>query len=259
MPPKFQSSFIPSKPVGGSAAAAPSFAPHANVIPQAAPVRHHDIVSFAARLIFTLSLIAAAAAVGYKFYLNYSIAQMGRELETLRSQIATSQTNEIIRLNSRITTTEMLVQNHKVLTPVFAFLESSTPQSVSLREFNFATTDKGPQVVIKGLAKSYSSLALEAATIGKNASFKNPQFSDIQLDQNGNVAFTMMATLSPDLLSYQKMVSQLAVPPALPPAPPVVATSSVKVSTTTPKVATSTKAATTTSAPPLPRGAPTIH
>ena len=236
MPPKFQSSFIPKGPVGPSVSSV-------GVIPQARPVRRHDILSFLAKGIFALSILLAAGVVGYKWYLGYSIGKMSAELDVARQEVASGVTGELIRLNDRIVSTETLIENHRVLSPIFAFLQTSTPKSVRFSEFNFVEDmNNEPKVVLKGAAKSYASLALEASVIYKNQDFKNPVFSDIRLDEKGNVTFSLEAGISPELISYTKTVGRVATPataPVVPVVPVVVATTTkpaaTSTATTTPK------------------------
>ncbi|MBX4206300.1 hypothetical protein KW784_00690 [Candidatus Parcubacteria bacterium] len=234
MPPKFQSSFIPHGPQ-----------PAAGVIPQAAPAHQRDLLAFIAKAIFSLSILAAIAAVGYKLYLGYSIRKMGAELEATRQEVSTGVTGELIRLNDRIVSTEALLQSHRVLSPLFGFLEASTPKSVRFSEFSYLDALGGPQVILKGQAKTYAALSLEADVIYKNKDFTNPVFSDIRLDDKGNVNFSLKAGVSPELISYGKTVGRAGafpppVPGFVPPiVPPATNTATTKSASTTPK-ATST-------------------
>ncbi len=178
-------------------------------MPQTARVRHVDFVSFIAKLIFAISIILAIAAVGYKFYLGYSIKAMGEELETLRAEISAGAVDELVDLNSRIVSTEALLKSHRTLSPVFAWLETATPKTVRFAEFNYSTGKTGPELSVRGEAKSYAALAFAANTIYQNENFKNPAFSDIRLDEKGNVTFSLRMTISPQFLSYERNLSKV--------------------------------------------------
>ena len=185
-------------------------------MPPVGVVRQRDLLSFLAKLVFGVSVILALGAVGYKVYLDYSIKEMGAELERTRAELATGEVDEIIRLNDRIVSAEELIENHRMLTPLFAFLEVSTPKSVRFGEFTFIAGTNGPELVIRGDTRSYAALALEAYMISKNKDFHDPVFSDIRLDERGNVTFSLKTGLSPELLSYEREMKKVGVPPSAP-------------------------------------------
>lgn len=230
MPPRFQSSFIPKGPTSVSTTA--------HMIPTSAPIRQHDLLGFLARIIFTLAILSAAGAFGYKWYLGYSIRKMGAELEATRQEVSIGVTGELIRLNDRIVSTQSLLGNHRVLSPLFAFLQASTPKSVRFSDFAFSEGTDGIQVILRGQARSYAALALEADVIEKDKDFQNPVFSEIRLDDKGNVTFAVKATVSSELISYDKTVGRVALPVFVPPATstPIVAATST--ATSTPKATT---------------------
>jgi hypothetical protein len=209
MPPKFQSSFIPRGPAPSAAVS--------GVIPQARrPARQYDLLAFVAKLVFGLSILGAAGVVGYQWYLNRSIAAMGAQLEAMRAEVTSGLTIDLIRLNDRIVSVDALVKGHEVLSPFFSLLAASTPKSVQFTYMNFVDDKEGLKVTMGGAAKSYAALALIADTFDKSAYLRQPVFSDIRLDDKGNVSFSASALLSPDLVSYTKTVVRANQPPAAP-------------------------------------------
>lgn len=227
-------------------------------------MRQHDILAFIAKGIFALTILATVGVIGYKWYLGYSIGRMSAELEAARAEIAQGETGEFIRLNDRIVSTEALLQSHRVLSPFFTFLQQTTPKTVRFSEFRFTEDKEGPQVVLKGAAATYAALALEADVIYKNKDFKNPTFSDLRLDDKGNVTFSLKAGVSPEFISYAKTVSRLNAPPvptstststatstsATLPAGLVLPNLATSTATTTPKAAPSTGSGQATSTNP---------
>lgn len=177
-----------------------------------------DVFSFAASALFTLSLVLAGGVFVYQLFLNYSIAQMKGELESARATLEPETVNALIRLNSRLVSTEALIKSHQIITPVFDFLELSTPRTVRYTDFNFNTTDKGPELVIQGQAVSYAALAVAAGTFDKaDTYFADTVFSDLRLDERGNVIFTLRTLVKPAALSYER-AAKVVPPPALVPA-----------------------------------------
>ncbi len=213
------------------------------VLPPTTKVRRIDFISFISKLVFTLSILLALGVVGYKWYLNYSIKKMGLELEAARQEIAGGVVGELVDLNNRITSTETLVKDHQVLSPLFTFFQSSTPKSVRFTELNYSMGETGPQIDARGQATSYSALALESNAISKNTDIKDAVFSDIRLDEKGNVTFAFKAIVTPNFLSYQKAITRQPAPAQTQIVPTVAtstATTTGKTATTTPKTSTST-------------------
>lgn len=198
MEPKFQSSFIPKGPVS-SGPQASSFS--------SAPRKQRDFLTVIASFVFALSIIAALGSVGYKYFLKYRISQMGQELVDARAALQTETVDELIDASDRIVSTRELLKNHKVLSPLFDFLEQATPKTVRYTEFNYANTNKGLELRLKGEAKSYGALAAASDIFNRSQNFSNPVFSDLTLDSKGNVTFSVTATVNPTFVSYESFVS----------------------------------------------------
>ncbi|MCR4279147.1 MAG: hypothetical protein NUV78_00170 [Candidatus Zambryskibacteria bacterium] len=199
MPPKFQSSFIPKGAVVSGTGG------------HTAPVKkERSILGFIAMVVFALSLLAALLALGYKFYLDYSIKTMAAELDAARGNVEPETVLEITRLNNRLLSTEGLINQHVVLSPLLSLLEASTVRTVRFTDFSFNMNNKELKIALKGEASSYSNLAAQAEILKESKSFINPVFSDLALDERGNVRFSFNADINPDLVSYRKVVELTA-------------------------------------------------
>ncbi len=198
MEPKFQSSFIPKGPISSGLSSG------------GMPVtrrKQTDFFSLVAVAIFTISIVLAGGVFLYKIFLNYSITQMQGQLIEARATLQPEVVNELIRLSSRIVSTESLVKSHKVTSPIFDWLEVSTPKTVSYTSFDFTTTNKGLELTIQGQARGYAALAAVADVINKATTyFTTPIFSDLRLDEKGNVIFTFRALVQPSALTYERVV-----------------------------------------------------
>lgn len=197
MEPKFQSSFIPKGPIGTPATFSST------------NQSKGGLVGFIAIILFVLAVAASLGVFAYNFYLTSSIAKMGTNLEAARATLEPESIKEITRLNSRIVSTQELVSNHTVLSPLFDFLESSTVRTVRFNEFTYSSGEKGLTLAMKGQARGYTAVALQADIFSKSQYIKNPVFSDLSLDTNGNVIFSFKATLDPSIISYKKQLEGL--------------------------------------------------
>ena len=167
MPPKFQSSFIPKKPVSSSA-----------------------------------SGMTAMPRVSQRFYLGYRIEQMTSDLTQARTTLDPSLISELINLDKRIISTKTLVSSHQIITPLLVFLEESTPKTVRFTSLEYNHTDKGLELELKGEARGYTALALQADIFQRSRYFTNPNFSDLTLNTKGDVDFSFKGVVNPDLVAY---------------------------------------------------------
>src|SRR3989344_8952213 len=128
MEPKFQSSFIPKGPISS---ATPD-------TPMGRKTREKSLFAFLALIIFNISIVLALGVFGYKFYLKYNIDKMGADLEKARATLQPETIDELTRLNDRLALAKDLIANHRALTPLFEFLEISTPVSVRFSDFRYS-------------------------------------------------------------------------------------------------------------------------
>ncbi len=220
MEPKFQSSFIPKGPISSTATALP-----------ARRTEEKSLLSFLAFIIFAASVLLAMGMFGYKFYLKYRIGKMGADLASFRATLQPETIRELTRLNDRIISTKDLLSKHRALTPLFKFLELSTPKTARLNNFHYSMTGQGLELSLDGEARGYAALALLADVFNKSQYFKDSIFSDLNLNERGDVSFSFKAMVEPNLVSYDREVERIGVPKVLPVG--TVATSTASTSTST--------------------------
>lgn len=206
MEPKFQSSFIPKSPVTSAVLGAS----------MGRKPQGKSLFVFLSMVIFSLSVLLALGVFGYKFYLKYSIEQMGTDLENARSTLEPEIIRELTRLDNRIVSSQKLLAQHQVLSPLFRFLESSTPKVVRFNGFSYSITEQGLELSMRGEARGYAALAFQSDIFNKSQYFKNSIFSDLNLNEKGDVAFTFKAVVDPGLVSYQREVERLDLSSNLP-------------------------------------------
>ena len=204
MDPKFQSSFIPKGPTT-------SFAPGA-VMGQ--KVQEKSLLSFLAIIIFTIAILLALGVFGYKFYLKYRIDRMGTDLETARATLNQETITELTRLDNRMKSVQTLLARHHVLTPLFAFLEVSTPKTVRFNSFQYTTSERGLEISMEGEARGYAALAFLADSFSRSENFKDVIFSNLNLNEKGDVKFSFSATVDQKFLSYQREIESIGLPVA---------------------------------------------
>ncbi len=184
-------------------------------------------------LIFAVALLGSIGVYGYQKFLESRIAKMGSDLEAARQSLEADALNQVMRLNSRIESTQKIVDSHTAMSPLFDFLEINTVKTVRFTNFSFDQKGNGLKLALRGEARGYTALALQADLFNKSKYIRNPVFTDLRLDEKGNVAFSFTADLDNSLISYK------APPQIVVPVQPSAATSTA--TTTVKQVGTSTK------------------
>lgn len=204
MEPKFQSSFIPKGPVASSA------------VPESkTPAKVGGILGLIATTIFIISLVGALGVFGYKFYLKQSIVSMGTEIDRARASLYSDDIRQFIQLDDRLSSVGSLLNNHIVLSPLFDFLERNTITTIRFTEFYFSSSPEGLTVRLNGQARGYSAIALQSDIFNSSGHFTNPVFSDLNLDERGNILFSFTAGINPSLLSYRRVIESETITPQL--------------------------------------------
>lgn len=226
---KFQSSFIPRGPLAPTSAAVLS-----------TKSKQKSFFGFIAFLIFIFAVVGSIGVYGYEKYLVSNIGKMGQDLETARANLEVDAVHQVTRLNTRIESTDQILDKHTIISPLFDFLEQNTVKTVRFTDLKLDTSADGKvTLTLRGQARGYSALALQSDLLNKSKYIRNPNFSNLQLDDKGNVTFTFNSDIDPSLLSYKRVLATGAVAPVINPV--------TQASTSTPSVGTTTSKTGTTS------------
>ncbi len=192
MEPKFQTSFIPKRALEEAATGHPR---RGTV----------GIVTVISLIIFLGSILAALGVFLYSRVVVQQIASKNSELERARGEFEPALIEALAQLDRRLGVSGELLKGHVALSPLFQLLGSLTLKSVRFESFKYG--NDGPDKIIislRGVAKSFGSVALQSDVFGKSPFIKNPIFANPNLDQDGNVVFDFTATLDSRLLSYSE-------------------------------------------------------
>lgn len=193
----FQTSFIPKKPM---------------VQERAVPARSIGFLTVISIIILFTVLLVSAGLYFYKGILNKNITNSQASLDKAKNRFEFSKITELQVLDRRLRAASEILSKHIAVTPIFQALQDITMKTVRYTKFSYDLgTDKDAKVNIKmsGTAIGYSSVALQSdlfATkeIGKN--FIDPVFSNLTLDDKGNVLFDLEFSVDPNFVDYKRMV-----------------------------------------------------
>jgi hypothetical protein len=197
---KFQTSFIPKKPL------VPTLGPKSS--------KHVSFISIIIVFIFLLSLLAAGGVFLYKQFLKSSITQMETKLAAAEAALDPALINEWVRLDKRIESGKELLNVHLALSSFFTLLQEMTLTTVRFKNFSYIVAP-GQKIAITmdGEADSFAAVALQSDEFAKQAKYMSNQlFSNINLDPTGTIIFRFTATIDPQLILYKKSAAAQPAP-----------------------------------------------
>ncbi|HYF12994.1 MAG TPA: PilN domain-containing protein [Candidatus Paceibacterota bacterium] len=200
MDPQVGASFIPKKPL---------------VSDRSGRGRSFGLLTLLCVLIFIASLLSAVGAFLYQGYLNTSLAAKKASLEKYEGAYDLPTIQTLVRFDSRINSARNVLQNHLAPSAIFFFLAQQTLERVQLTSFDFTVGDDGTAIIsMNGLANSFSTIALQSDQLGASKVLKDVVFSNISVEPEGKVSFSVTATVDPSLYLYSKTLGSNTILPA---------------------------------------------
>ncbi len=158
-------------------------------------------------VIFFSAVVLAGIVFFSKVHLMNVISGMDVELAAAKKSFEPTFIEEAARLNTRISGAQELLNSHQALSPLFDILEKKTLESMRFQDFNFsAPGGKSATLSMTGQAKSFNSVALQSDVFGTEKAFKDPVFSNFNLNDEGDVIFNFKTSIDPALLRYRETV-----------------------------------------------------
>ncbi|MSU45177.1 MAG: hypothetical protein EXS47_00900 [Candidatus Zambryskibacteria bacterium] len=197
MEPKFQTSFIPKKPIVSQVGSGIEV------------IRSTNIFSVIATVMFLVTVIISGGLFVYKKVLSGQIDQGKKDVAAADEAIDSEKIKELIDANSRIISSKKLLDNHIASSEILLLLQDITIKRMRFTELTYKNTDKEINLNIKGEVQTYNALAQQEVIFKQNEFFKNPQFSGLALAENGTVSIEFSTMLDPFLISYKKALESL--------------------------------------------------
>ncbi len=195
MEPNFQTSFIPKKPI---------------VAERAVSGRSVGVLTIVSIFILFTVLLGSVALFFYKGILTKNISDMFSQLDVAKHRFEPSKITELQVLDKRLQASTEILSKHITITPVFQAIADITMKTVRFTKFSYDLgTDKDAKVTIKmsGMAVGYRSVALQSDLFAQNKNFINPVFSNLTLDDKGNVIFDLEFSVDPSFVNYKQVLS----------------------------------------------------
>lgn len=193
----FQTSFIPKKPMIEERAVARR------------PIGALVVISI---LIFLTMILASGGLYFYKGILTQNITKMESDLNLAKNRFEPAKISQLQLLDRRLNASSQILSKHIAISPVFQALESLTMKTVRYTKFDYSfVDDKNPAnnkiiVNMSGQAIGYRSIALQADLFSKNKNLIDPIFSNLSLDNKGNVLFDLVFSVDANFVDYKQML-----------------------------------------------------
>ncbi len=169
------------------------------------------LLMFVATIIFFISVLIAGGTFGWSKYLSSQKVKMKQDLDRNIKAFEPQTLQEYVRLNTRLNASQQLLSKHVAVSYIFDFLSENTLQSVSFNDFKYSVTADGSAgLSLNGIAKSYNAVAFQSEVFGRERSLENPIFSNLDLDNQGNVIFNFATKLNPGFINYTRKAVQAA-------------------------------------------------
>ena len=158
-------------------------------------------------ILFTV-LIASGGLYFYKKSVEGNISQMEKDLALAQNRFEPAKITQLQTLDKRLKASSEILDNHIAISPVFKTLQDVTMKTVRYTEFSYdLSDDKNTKVLVKmkGQAVGYKSIALQSDLFTKKKELIDPVFSNLNLDNNGNVVFDLEFSVDPLLVDYKEV------------------------------------------------------
>lgn len=134
---------------------------------------------------------------------------MQSNLNLAKNRFEPSKITELQVLDRRLRDSTEILSKHIAISPIFTALQGITMKTVRYTKFSYELgADESSKITVKmsGLAVGYKSVALQSDLFTKNKNIIDPVFSNLTLDDKGNVLFDLEFSVDPSFVDYKQML-----------------------------------------------------
>jgi len=201
---KFQTSFIPKKPL---------------ISDSRIPIARGgtNILMIIASILFIISIVGAVFSVLWINILNKDQKNYKDELAKMQDKFPIADIENLKAINKKIELSKKLLKNHMAVEEIFSIIGQLTSENVRFTSFTFTPPTKdadGVNITLNGIAKNYYSIAFQSDVFGQSSKFgtnkilKNPIVSSVSEQLNGTVNFGFNAVINPEDIRYYKIMKE---------------------------------------------------
>lgn len=193
----FQTSFIPKKALAEDRVERP---------------KSVSIFLFLGTILLIASIIGAGFVYFYKTTVERKIVQQKADLQKAEGAFEGDFIQELQTIDRRINAANEVLSNHIIVSPIFDVLSQSTLKSIQFTKFSYNVVGSGSsaevRVQMSGRATGYTAVAIESDELTKNKYIKDPVFSNLNLDDQGNILFELTFSVDPKLVLFNEVIAK---------------------------------------------------
>lgn len=163
-----------------------------------------NFVFLVSATIFVITVVSALGVFLYKRYIQNKLQESEIMITREEGNLDIPSIKKLSRLDKRLKVAEKLLSNHINLSLLFDELEKSTLKNVQFKSLDFTMSGDAIDISMKGVARSYSTIVLQSDAFGESPYVKNPVFSNLDVNDEGDVVFDFSASLDREIISYKK-------------------------------------------------------
>jgi hypothetical protein len=168
--------------------------------PKGNPVALANVI---AGIVLILAILGSGGIFLFKQLTVQAIAAKRDSLERSRAAFEPATIKELSRLDMRIKTGEVLLNEHIALSKLFDELEATVLTSVRFNDFSYAPVGSGKVLMTaKGEAQSFNAVALQSGELSKSDIITDPIFSNVNIGPTGSIQFDFEASVDVSQLKY---------------------------------------------------------
>jgi len=189
----FQTSFIPKKPiVEDRTTTSSSFS--------------MGLFTIVSLFIFFTMVVGTGGLYFYKVTQQNKLDGMQNQLSLAKTRFEPTDIAKLKILDKRLNAATEVLSNHVAISPIFKTLGDLTMKAVRYTKFTYSIAGGKVQVKMTGQAIGYRSVALQADIFSQSKYFQEPVFSNLSLDDKGNVLFDLAFNVDPTFIDYTQMI-----------------------------------------------------
>jgi hypothetical protein len=153
-------------------------------------------------ILFGVAVFGAGAVFGFERYLLSVSDSKSAELDAAQARVDASKVEEFIRTRDRFIVGKGILDTHVAASNFFKLLETLTLQNVRFNSLSFRLgEDRASEIGMEGTALTFNALAAQSSAVAAEKRIKRAIFSDIKVNENKTVSFSLAAELDPKLLT----------------------------------------------------------
>lgn len=197
MEPKFQTSFIPKKPIVN------------DIGVEVRVVRDTNVISLIGNIFFIATLVALGGLYAGKMIVRNQIDTAKTEIKKESEAFQLDKVNELIDNNSRIVAAKNLVDKHVAVSPLLSLVESLTVKRMRLLGLVYSNKAGVPTLNLTAEALNYNVLAEQSRIFKESTYMSNNQFSNFVLEDNGYIKVDFATAIDTNLVTYKKAIESM--------------------------------------------------